>query len=460
MLFPWLPPYLLGINGMDKENHCVCYYEPSALVSVLCISFNHEQYLRRTLDSIIMQDVDFKYEVLVHDDASQDNSQSIISEYEERYPELIVSLKRIENVYSKGDRLSIWRFFVEHAQGEFIAFCEGDDYWLSKDKLKKQIAGLISKRECNISFHPTTRLNTETGVCLGSYGYIAEFDSKEVSFISPELASVFFIENTVHVSSVVMRRCSFISFYQFFKKYPWIDASDYFIKLIGGASGALYIRDEMSVYRENVPGSWTSARENNFNLKVAHCIKMLSVSQGISSCFVTYNKNEIGRHHLLKYTLELHSLLHSAFAYSYLSEFYSIIKGAVSKAIMEFKSGNIIYFGAGTIFDALIGDETDIVNVIDKGAFLKLIKRHVLYSCELEEHSFNETDVIVVTPIFRGHSICDSLLNKRGVKCKIVIVDDLLTLDLVNKSIFSSAKRFLIEHGYPREDICLNINMK
>lgn len=107
---------------MTKKNHVTGVSKPDVLVSVLLISFNHERYLRCALDSVVMQDTNFKYEVLVHDDASQDNSQSIIDEYEDKYPNLIISLKRTENVYSKGDRLSIWRFFVEQSQGSISHF--------------------------------------------------------------------------------------------------------------------------------------------------------------------------------------------------------------------------------------------------------------------------------------------------------------------------------------------------
>ncbi len=443
---------------MTKKNHVTGVSKPDVLVSVLLISFNHERYLRCALDSVVMQDTNFKYEVLVHDDASQDNSQSIIDEYEDKYPNLIISLKRTENVYSKGDRLSIWRFFVEQSQGEYIAFCEGDDYWSSKNKLKKQVSGLMNELNCNISFHPTIRLNVETGSFCGSYGDYSDFDSNDTLFIPFVSASNFFMTNTVHISSIMIRRSSFLSFYHFFEKYPWLDASDHFIKLIGVSAGALYLRDAMSVYRECVPGSWTSVRESNINLKVLHCIKMISLSQGISNLSVN-GYSVIGRSHLLRYTLELHSLLHSISALAYLNEFYSLIENEIRKTLILYPSHEIIYFGAGTIFDALIGDDRNIISVIDRGRFYKLKKRHVLSSCELEEYSFKKNDVIVITPIFRGHSIRASLSNALGLDCHFVIVDDLLTLDLISKSILSSAQRFLVERGLSEDDVYLNTSM-
>ena len=108
------------------------------LVSVFCETYNHELYIRQCLDGMLMQKTDFAFEVLIHDDASTDHTQSIIKEYAEKYPHVIKPILQQENQYSKG--VKIWEVFqMPRARGKYIALCEGDDYWTDPHKLQKQV---------------------------------------------------------------------------------------------------------------------------------------------------------------------------------------------------------------------------------------------------------------------------------------------------------------------------------
>lgn len=108
------------------------------VVSIICDCYNHEKYIAQALDSFLMQDCDFKFEVLIHDDASTDNSAAIIKEYELKYPEIIKPIYQKENQYSK--KVNIWKDYqFSRAKGKYIAICEGDDYWIDTLKLQKQV---------------------------------------------------------------------------------------------------------------------------------------------------------------------------------------------------------------------------------------------------------------------------------------------------------------------------------
>lgn len=107
------------------------------MVSVIVTTYNHEKYISQTLDSILMQKVDFEYEIIVHDDASPDRTSRIIRRYEEKYPNVIKAIYQEENQYSKGE--SIQRFYIDYLRGKYIAICEGDDYWTDSEKLQKQV---------------------------------------------------------------------------------------------------------------------------------------------------------------------------------------------------------------------------------------------------------------------------------------------------------------------------------
>lgn len=109
------------------------------LVSISCITFNHAPFIRQCFDSFLMQKTDFKFEILIHDDASTDGTKEIIEEYTLKYPDLFFPIYQSENQYSKGVRGMMERFNFIRARGKYIALCEGDDYWINPYKLQKQI---------------------------------------------------------------------------------------------------------------------------------------------------------------------------------------------------------------------------------------------------------------------------------------------------------------------------------
>ena len=108
------------------------------IVSIRCTVYNHELYLRDCLEGFVMQKTSFRFEAIVHDDASTDRSAAIIKEYAEKYPDIIKPIYETENQYSKHDG-SLGRIMTEACRGKYIAFCEGDDYWIDPLKLQKQV---------------------------------------------------------------------------------------------------------------------------------------------------------------------------------------------------------------------------------------------------------------------------------------------------------------------------------
>ncbi len=108
------------------------------LVSISCFTYNHEPYIRECLDGFVMQQTNFRFEAIVHDDASTDGTADIIREYAEKYPDIIKPIFETENQYSKHDG-SLERIMNEACTGKYIALCEGDDYWTDPLKLQKQV---------------------------------------------------------------------------------------------------------------------------------------------------------------------------------------------------------------------------------------------------------------------------------------------------------------------------------
>ena len=132
------------------------------LVSVLCTAFNHEQYIRQTLQSFVDQQTDFPFEVLVNDDQSSDGTAEVIREFAEKYPAIIRPFYQEENLFSRG--IDIYHtVFYPAARGKYVAMCEGDDYWTDNTKLQRQADFLEAHPEYAACVH-----NTMMHFCDGS----------------------------------------------------------------------------------------------------------------------------------------------------------------------------------------------------------------------------------------------------------------------------------------------------
>jgi glycosyltransferase involved in cell wall biosynthesis len=121
------------------------------LVSVCCITYNHVSYISEAIDSFLMQETSFPFEILVHDDASTDGTEKIILAYAENYPGIIRAVIQTENQYSKAGLIA-HRFLFPKAKGKYIALCEGDDYWTDSTKLQKQVQFLEDHPEYVITY--------------------------------------------------------------------------------------------------------------------------------------------------------------------------------------------------------------------------------------------------------------------------------------------------------------------
>lgn len=130
------------------------------MVTIRCLTYNHEPYIRQCLEGFVMQKTNFPFEAIVHDDASTDGTAAIIREYAEKYPDIIKPILETENQYSKHDG-SLGRILDAHTHGKYIALCEGDDYWTDPYKLQKQVDFLESHPDFVMCSHRYDRYHEE-----------------------------------------------------------------------------------------------------------------------------------------------------------------------------------------------------------------------------------------------------------------------------------------------------------
>lgn len=107
----------------------------SPLVSICCITYNHEPYIKDALDGFVMQKTNFPFEIVISDDCSKDRTREIIAEYKAKYPDLIRDVSPKKNMGSSANFI----YVQQCAKGRYIAVCEGDDYWTDSQKLQKQV---------------------------------------------------------------------------------------------------------------------------------------------------------------------------------------------------------------------------------------------------------------------------------------------------------------------------------
>lgn len=146
---------------MKKNTNCD---EPEIMVSIYCLAYNHEKYIRKTLDGFFNQDVNFRIEIIIHDDSSTDHTADIIREYQKKHSNIIAIFQK-ENQYSKGKDI-VREYIRPHVRGKYVAICEGDDYWTDTLKLQKQINVLENNPSCFLCAHNVEEV-FENGVKTG-----------------------------------------------------------------------------------------------------------------------------------------------------------------------------------------------------------------------------------------------------------------------------------------------------
>ena len=220
-------------------------------LSICCITYNHANFIRQALDGFVMQKTNFPFEVIIHDDASTDGTADIIREYEQKYPEIIRPTYQSENQWSKG--VNVLKTFVyPKIQGQYVALCEGDDYWTDENKLQKQVDYLEAHPDVSVCFHPV-KVIWEDGSQPDSIFPQPKYRFNKTVLTLEDLLK----HNFIQTNSVVYR-------WNLKGKENTIPDGilpiDYYMHLLHAQVGKIgFLHDVMAVYRRHAGGVWTGA---------------------------------------------------------------------------------------------------------------------------------------------------------------------------------------------------------
>jgi glycosyltransferase involved in cell wall biosynthesis len=220
------------------------------IVSICCITYNHEKYISEAIDSFLMQETDFPFEIVIGEDCSTDNTIKIIEKYIGMYPNIIrlITSKKNVGMLKNGHRI------LMKSKGIYLTSCEGDDYWTDSNKLQIQVDAMEKNPEISMCFHLSSTLDNKGIIEPPKY-----IKKNKIYDIKKLITSEFhFVQtNTIIFKKESLKNLNFDLLFESPVGDVWLKISS------AMPNGALFINRNMSIYRKRSIGSWTSSMEED-----------------------------------------------------------------------------------------------------------------------------------------------------------------------------------------------------
>ena len=303
---------------------------PVPLVSICVITYNHQDYISQAIEGFLLQKTTFAVEVIIHDDASTDNTAGVIKEYEKKHPGFIKPIYQKQNIYSQGGRPLIEHVFPK-SRGKYIALCEGDDYWTDPYKLQKQVDFLESDENYSASAHQSKVIYENNNKASHLFNNILA----ETDFITEDLLGL----RKFHTASFMFR--SKILKGRIEEILKDILSGDRAIFLTCSLEGPIrFYPKAMCVYRKNESGI-----SNRITLDLLK--KDLNLVLSLSKIYPKFPKNRY-KAYIYRTTIEYpekvrfwpllkHYFLHVWYSFSYFPENLHEMRGSLRIFIRQLK---------------------------------------------------------------------------------------------------------------------------
>ena len=295
-------------------------------ITILCFTYNQEPYIKQCLDSLVNQKTSFRYRVIVHDDASTDQTTRIIMDYADRYPDLIVPIIQKENLYSRG--INQYPYIAPKIKGNYLAYCEGDDWWLSENKLQIQYDYMEKNEDCSLCVHDAKLYGENEKLFLGylpSSGPDRDIGVEEI------------IENGGWYlgTNTMLFRAEYLDLPDIFSGWG---VGDYPRAIYLAMQGRVhFISGAMAAHRVGALGSWTKKMSEDIDLREEANERIISGLRkvDVSTNYKYHDSFEKAEFMLLKQTVELRRDLGRLLFGDYSSRFWRLGASEIVKSILR-----------------------------------------------------------------------------------------------------------------------------
>ncbi|MEE1279397.1 MAG: CDP-glycerol glycerophosphotransferase family protein [Oscillospiraceae bacterium] len=318
-------------------------------VTVCCITYNHEDYIRQALDGFVMQKTNFKFKVFVGEDKGTDSTADIIREYAEKYPDIIVPFIRRKNMGAQTNLIDL----CNHANSPYIAFCEGDDFWVDEYKLQKQFDYMQSHEDVRMCY-TSTEILAPKDWHLNSYYKSDKNGKRIIPFCTPGFKRKDYY--TLKDFLIVFPNHTSSAFYRW--NYDLDIPEWYFRGIIGdipitlmqmGKGKAVYLPDVTSVYRRSDVGIFMShSNQEHFANTRLDYVRFIS---GLRAHFREYYGGICDGLFRYRTTKEIHNYLNVAKQYKNTKMVTELFKTYPNEAFEAMHS----FLGSYNIYSSLQG---------------------------------------------------------------------------------------------------------
>lgn len=246
-------------------------FKAKPVVSVNMITYNHEKYIAKAIEGVMSQEVDFPFELVIGEDCSPDNTRDIAIEYQKKYPHNIRVIYPEQNVGPNNN----FRRTLEACRGEYIAICEGDDIWLDKTKLKKQVGFLAENPDYVITYHDYDVYKDGEKEENPKKGPMHDTSQRELILGGGGLQTL-----TICFRNVIE---------ELPEEFNWVTGGDLFVRSLLGnhGKGKFLTNIEPGVYNIHSGGIWSGLK------KEQQIIKSIETRFWISAYYKRVNKDDI-----------------------------------------------------------------------------------------------------------------------------------------------------------------------
>ncbi|MBQ3419624.1 MAG: glycosyltransferase [Erysipelotrichaceae bacterium] len=238
------------------------------LITVIIMTYNQKDYIEKAIDSVLEQEIDVDFDILIHDDCSDDGTYEILlKKQKENLNKIRIIRQDSRKFLTDGFNMMIYKYVVPNINSKYIAYLDGDDYWCNKEKLKKQFFFLENNQEYSMCFNNSYQLKPNGD--MTSKWFFQEEGDVDMSEIINDKPGIH-----IATSSIFLRSEIFKDFSDWRKAFPVEDVPMY---MTAALKGKIYRMSEiMSVYRQFANGSWSSQNKENKDRIVKHLNELIN----------------------------------------------------------------------------------------------------------------------------------------------------------------------------------------